>query len=60
MHMKLQTYMMTHTAADGTVTELKASLGGDADARNWARMVLEQNGGKVSIRLQDGTLFTCP
>lgn len=58
--MKLHTYVMTHTAASGKVTTLRATLGGDADARFWGKTVVERDGGTVRIPLQDGTVFTHP
>ena len=39
---------------------LRATLGGDEDARYWARTVVEHDGGTVVIELQDGTTFTWP
>lgn len=58
--MNMHTYEMSHKAANGKVTTLKANLGGDADARYWAKTLVERDGGTVIIELQDGTTFTWP
>lgn len=58
--MKTHTYVMQHTAPDGTVTNVQAKLSGDTDARNWGKAIVERDGGSVTIPLQDGTTFICP
>ena len=58
--MKMHNYVMTHTAKSGKVTTLETPLDGDADARFWGKLVVERDGGTVSIPLQDGTTFTWP
>ncbi len=58
--MNMHTYVMGHKAPDGKVTTLKATLGGDEDARYWAWTVVEHAGGTVVIELQDGTTFRWP
>jgi len=45
--MNMHTYVMGHKAPDGKVTTLKATLGGDEDARYWAWTVVEHAGGTV-------------
>ena len=56
----MHNYVMTHTAKSGKVTTLETPLDGDADARFWGKLVVERDGGTVSIPLQDGTTFTWP
>lgn len=63
MTLTLQTYTLLYTPPPGSRKRkktLKTQLGGDADAKTWARLVVEQAGGTASVRLSDGSIFTCP
>ena len=63
MTFTLHTYTLIYTPAPGSRKRkktLKASLGGDADAKTWAQLVVEQaGGGSVSVSLSNGSVFTC-
>jgi len=53
-------YVMLYTAPGGKKKRIPATLGGDADAKFWARTVVERDGGTAAVPLQDGTTFTFP
>lgn len=63
MALTLQTYTLIYTPPPGSRKRkktLRTALGGDADAKTWARLVVEQSGGSASVHLSDGSIFTCP
>jgi hypothetical protein len=64
MALTMRPYSLVYTPPLGSRKKkktLQASLGGDADARAWARWVVEQaGGGTASVKLSDGSVFTCP
>lgn len=58
--MNIHTYVMVHKAPNGKVTTLKATLGGDVDARYWANTVEERDGSAVSVQLQNVATLIWP
>lgn len=64
MALTMRQYSLVYTPPPGSRKRKKTlvtSLGGDADAKTWARWVVEQaSGGTVSVTLSDGSVFTYP
>jgi hypothetical protein len=63
----LHTYVLEWTppppAADerrGPKKTLRAVLASDEEAKQWARWIVEKDGGSIVLGLKDGTSFTLP
>ncbi len=64
MAFTLHSYTLIYTYPPGVnkrKKKLSTSLGGDADAKTWAKYVVEQaQGGSAEVQLLDGSTFTYP
>jgi len=58
--LEMHWYVLAYTAPDGKQTKLRATLGGDNEAKFWANAVVERDGGSASVVLKDGTVYQCP